>query len=76
MNLTILTIGSIIKMHDNDLYFMIYGYVDKNKKIENDTYVLSEFVTDDILEFQNSDEIFYLQYLMSSILNLKLTSIS
>ena len=38
MNNKILPIGSIIKMHDNDLYFMIYGYVDKNKKIENDTY--------------------------------------
>lgn len=38
MNNKILPIGSIIKMHDNDLYFMIYGYVDKNKKIENDIY--------------------------------------
>lgn len=34
----ILPIGSIIKISDSDLYFMIYGYVDRNKKIENDYY--------------------------------------
>ena len=34
----ILTIGSIIKMHDSDLLLMIYGYVNKNKKIEDDYY--------------------------------------
>lgn len=34
----ILPIGSIIKMHDSDLLLMIYGYVNKNKKIEDDYY--------------------------------------
>ncbi len=38
MNNKILPIGSIIKMQDSDLYLMIYGYVDSNKKIENDFY--------------------------------------
>ena len=38
MNNRILPIGSIIKMQDSDLYLMIYGYVDSNKKIENDFY--------------------------------------
>ncbi len=38
MNNKILPIGSIIKMKDNDLYFMIYGYVDKNKEIEENYY--------------------------------------
>ena len=38
MNNKILPIGSIIKMHDSDLYFMIYGYANNNKKIEDDYY--------------------------------------
>ena len=38
MNNKILPIGSIIKIYNSDLYLMIYGYVDKNKKIENDYY--------------------------------------
>ena len=38
MNNKILPIGSIIKMYDSDLFFMIYGYVDRSKKIEDDYY--------------------------------------
>ena len=34
----ILPIGSVIKMQNSDVYLMICGYVDKNKKIENDYY--------------------------------------
>lgn len=34
----ILPIGSIIKMKNSDLNFMIYGYVDKNKKVEDNYY--------------------------------------
>lgn len=38
MNNKLLPIGSIIKVHDSDLYFMINGYVDRNKKIEDEYF--------------------------------------
>lgn len=38
MDNKLLPIGSIIKMQESDLLFMICGYVDKNKKIDDKFY--------------------------------------
>ena len=38
MNNKILPIGSVIKMYESDLNLMIYGYVDRNKKIDGEYY--------------------------------------
>lgn len=38
MNNRLLPIGSVIKMPDNDIYFMICGYANSKKMVDNEYY--------------------------------------